>query len=61
MDKSREHFARQAQWQASRKKSSWPEKVHQAEAMRESILALRRTKPDSPRGHTNDADADSAA
>ena len=32
---------RQADWQASRRQSSWAEKVHQAEALRDSIRQVR--------------------
>ena len=32
---------RQADWQKSRRHSSWPEKVHQAEAVRDSVRQLR--------------------
>ena len=32
---------RQAEWQKSRRHSSWPEKVHQAEAVRDSVRQLR--------------------
>jgi hypothetical protein len=34
---------RQAEWQKSRKSLSWPEKIHMAEAIRESVLQLRRS------------------
>ena len=34
---------RQAAWQKSRKDLSWPEKIRMAEAVRESVLQLRRT------------------
>jgi hypothetical protein len=34
---------RQAEWQKSRKSLSWPEKIRMAEAIRESVLQIRRT------------------
>jgi hypothetical protein len=41
---------RQAAWQKSRKDLSWPEKIRMAEAIRESVLQLRRSesKPAPP-------------
>ena len=48
MNELGKQFARQAQWQTNRKALSWPDKVRQAEAIRESIVALRGKKPDSP-------------
>jgi hypothetical protein len=47
-----ERLERQAQWQRSRKSLSWPEKVRQAEAMREAIKALRASKADVPASAT---------
>ncbi len=38
----RELFERQARWQRSRRSLSWAEKVRLVEAIRESVLALRR-------------------
>jgi hypothetical protein len=60
MDEVAKRFARQAQWQASRTNLSWPEKVRQAEAMREFILVLRKKKADSPRRRATKTDADAA-
>jgi hypothetical protein len=39
---------KQALWQKNRKSLSWPEKVRQAEAVRDAIKALRATKTDAP-------------
>jgi hypothetical protein len=40
---------KQAAWQKSRQALSWPEKIRMAEAIRESIVKLRRTGPDATR------------
>jgi hypothetical protein len=48
MDELGKQFARQAQWQAGRKALSWPDKVRQAEAIRDSIKTLRAKKPNAP-------------
>ena len=40
----RDLLRRQAEWQKGRKALSWPEKVRMAEAIRDSVLALRRTE-----------------
>ena len=48
MDELEKQFATQARWQTGRKALSWPDKVRQAEAIRDSIKALRRKKPDPP-------------
>ena len=48
MNELDKQFARQAQWQTDRKALSWPEKVRQAEAIRDAIKTLRGEKPDSP-------------
>jgi hypothetical protein len=61
MDEAVKQFARQAQWQTRRKTLSWPEKVRQAEAMRESIIALRKKKPDSRRSQRAGTNADPAS
>ena len=34
---------RQSAWQKSRKDLSWPEKIRMAEAIRDSVLKLRRS------------------
>lgn len=39
---------KQAEWQKGRQKLSWPEKIRMAEAVRESVIALRKTRPSSP-------------
>ena len=38
-------LARQAEWQKKRRALPWPEKIHMAESIRESVLRLRRTGP----------------
>ena len=48
MNELGKRFTRQAQWQTNRKALSWPDKVRQAEAIRESIMTLRGKKTDSP-------------
>jgi hypothetical protein len=48
MNELEKKFARQAQWQTNRKALSWPDKVRQAEAIRDSIEALREGKPELP-------------
>jgi hypothetical protein len=48
MNELGKQFAKQAQWQTGRKALSWPEKVRQAEAIRDSIKTLRGEKPDLP-------------
>jgi hypothetical protein len=45
MTDTRELFERQAAWQAGRRRLSWPEKVRMAEAIRESLVRLRSTRP----------------
>ena len=47
MDEIGEQLERQARWQKNRKALSWPEKVRQAEAIRDAIKALRKTKTGS--------------
>ncbi len=46
MDETGKQLERQAHWQKSRKNLSWPEKVRQAEAIRDAMKALRKTKTD---------------
>lgn len=46
MDEFSERLARQARWQKNRMALSWPEKVRQAEALRDSIMVLRSGKSD---------------
>ena len=41
----RQLLERQAAWQKSRKSLTWPEKIRMAEAIRESVLELLRTRP----------------
>jgi hypothetical protein len=36
---------RQATWQRSRANLSWPEKIRQAEILRDTFLKMRRTRP----------------
>ena len=45
MSDVQELLERQARWQKGRKSLSWPEKLRMAEAIRESVLAFRRTVP----------------
>ena len=45
MDDVKKLLERQAAWQRSRKVLSWPEKIQIAEAIRESVVKLRRTGP----------------
>jgi hypothetical protein len=49
MTDKRELFERQAAWQAGRRHLSWPEKVRMAEAIRESLIRLRGTRPLDPK------------
>ena len=49
MTDKRELFERQAAWQAGRRHLSWPEKVRMAEAIRESLIGLRSTRPLDPK------------
>jgi len=49
MADTRELFERQAAWQAGRCRLSWPEKVRMAEAIRESLVRLRSTRPIDPK------------
>ena len=49
MTDKRELFERQAAWQAGRRHLSWPEKVRMAEAIRESLIRLRSTRPLDPK------------
>ena len=39
-----ERLKKQAQWQKSRRNLSWPEKVRLAEAIRDSLEPLRRSR-----------------
>lgn len=45
-----ERLSKQAQWQKRRRALSWPEKVRLAEAVRDSVEALRRApaEPSTP-------------
>ena len=49
MTDTRELFERQAAWQAGRRRLSWPEKVRMAEAIRESLVRFRNTRPLDPK------------
>ncbi|MBI3405294.1 MAG: hypothetical protein HY046_07520 [Acidobacteria bacterium] len=40
----KELFERQAAWQKGRAKLSWPEKIRMVEALRESIIRIRKKK-----------------
>jgi len=57
-DKVRKLLERQAEWQKSRAKLSWAEKVRMVEAVRESMAALRRSwrSSVSSRPETNNLD-----
>jgi hypothetical protein len=37
------------QWQAGRRRLSWPEKIRMAEAMRESAIRFRALRPGEPK------------
>jgi hypothetical protein len=47
MSDAKKSFELQAQWQRRRADLTWPEKIRQAEAMREAILQLRANNPAS--------------
>jgi hypothetical protein len=49
MSDARERLERMAQRQRSRQALSWPEKVRLAEAIRNSLIELRRTRPGASR------------
>ena len=38
----------QARWQRTRRDLSWPEKIHMAESVRESVLQLRKPQKGEP-------------
>lgn len=42
-------FERQAAWQKARRQLSWPEKIAMAEAIRETLVLLRRGQPSADR------------
>jgi hypothetical protein len=44
-----ELFERRAAWQAGHRRLSWPEKVRMAEAIRDSLVRLRNTRPIDPK------------
>lgn len=44
-----DHFKRQAEWQKKQKDLSWPEKIRQAELLRDAALKLK--KPHPPASH----------
>ena len=48
MSDAHAELARQAAWQKARRDLPWPEKVRIVLVMRESVAALRRTRPSSP-------------
>jgi hypothetical protein len=39
------HLRRQAEWQSRQKDLPWPEKVRQAELLRDAALKLRESRP----------------
>ena len=45
MNDARALLERQAAWQKTRASLSWPEKIRQAELLRDTLLKLRRTRP----------------
>lgn len=45
MNNTRQLLERQAAWQKTRARLSWPEKIRQAELLRDTLLQLRRTRP----------------
>lgn len=45
MSETERMLRRQAEWQRTRAKISWPEKIRQAERLRSSIEALRGKRP----------------
>ncbi len=49
MDDVKKLLERQAAWQKGRKSLPWPEKIRIAEAVRESILQIRGTRPGAKR------------
>ena len=49
MTDTRELYERQAASQAGRRSLSWPEKVRMAEAIRDSLVRLRSTRPIDPK------------
>jgi hypothetical protein len=52
MNSTLQLFERQAAWQKSRARLSWPDKIRQAETLREALVEWRRSrdsrKPQSP-------------
>ena len=57
MTDMRHSLERQAEWQKTRNRLSWPEKVRMAEAVRESLRQLRR----APSGRTGPPSGSGAA
>lgn len=47
MNDAQKAFELQAQWQRRRADLTWPEKIRQAESMREAIMQLRAKNPAS--------------
>jgi hypothetical protein len=45
MNEIPERLKKQAQWQKGRRNLSWPEKIRLAEAIRDSLEPLRRSRP----------------
>lgn len=45
MDETKRLLARQAAWQETRRRLSWPDKIRTAEAVRETLLKFRRSRP----------------
>lgn len=45
MNNAHRLLERQAVWQKTRACLSWPEKIHQAELLRDTLAKLRRARP----------------
>ena len=62
MNDAQKAFELQAQWQRRRTNLTWPEKIRQAESMREAILQLRAKNPASaPQLHGPESPAGSTS
>jgi len=56
MNDLRQMMNRQAEWQKTRARLSWPEKIRQAEILRDACLKLRfvnTAKPVGDKGHAS--------
>jgi len=52
MNSARQILERQAAWQKTRAQLSWPDKIRQAEALREAVVELRRSRVTQERKST---------